>query len=247
MDSLSLPIPAKRRAVRDSDLAAEVVTKHCLLVVSFGDPAAADYAAYACRDGSREVVVIGDRKLCRRVASPAQAYSFEELDRNDWQKNMEDQQDLALILFLNPRMPARERNILDNLVRFAARRQTGFVGIVSSFRVHLGDAEAAADENFVLEYLRELSARIVVFRPGHVISPHSQARAQLRRCGFCYPLVPKCLHGCFVSGAELFAAIENERSSTKLGGSRRFALLGPTDLGEMSSTCTGAAVLCLDA
>src|SRR5262249_3718932 len=105
-------------------------------------------------------------------------------------------------------------------------RRVEFVGVVSSFGAHLGDRAAAESEEYVLGRLKDLPARCVVFRPGHVLSPASRASAWLRRLGFCYPLVPVWLRGCFLEGDELFAAIESERQASR-PQHRTLALLGP--------------------
>jgi hypothetical protein len=127
---------------------------------------------------------------------------------------------------LKPRLTERDRAELDALIRQAAERGVEFVGVVSSFRVHLGDRAAAESEEHVLGRLKELPARRVVFRPGHVLSPTSRARVLLRRFGFCYPLVPRRLRSCCVAGDELFAVIESERRAAA-PHLRVLTLLGP--------------------
>jgi len=132
----------------------------------------------------------------------------------------------SLVLFLSPGLTESRLADLDALVRQAGERGVEFVGVVSTFRVHLGDRAAADAEEDALDRLRSLSARCVVFRPSHILSPASRASAWLRRVGFCYPLVPGWLRGCCVEGDELFAAIESERRAS--GPKRRIlTLLGP--------------------
>jgi hypothetical protein len=132
-----------------------------------------------------------------------------------------------VVLFLKPRPTERDRRELDELLTLARERGAGFVGVVSTFRTHLGDPEAAAAESHVLDRLKGSTARTVVFRPGFVLSPGSRTTAALRRFGPCFPLVPKRLRGCFVTGDELFAAIERERSAPVRGRRRAVAVLGP--------------------
>ncbi len=56
-----------------------------------------------------------------------------------------------------------------------------------------------------------MRARVVVFRPGHVLSPHSNLGKFLRRFGAFYPLIPKRVTSCFIEGKEFFDAVETER------------------------------------
>src|SRR5262245_4390020 len=102
----------------------------------------------------------------------------------------------SLVLFLSPGLTESCRADLDALVRQAGERRVEFVGVVSTFRVHLGDRAAAEAEEDALGRLRSLSARCVVFRPGHILSPASPARPCLLRVGFCYSLLPGSPRGC---------------------------------------------------
>ena len=132
----------------------------------------------------------------------------------------------SFVVFLKPRLTDKDRAELDALIRQAAERSVQFVGVVSSFRVHLGDRGAVAAEEYMLGRLKGLPARCVVFRPGYILSPGSRPSAWLRRFGSCYPLVPRRLRSCCVEGEELFASIESERRAS--GPNRRvLTLLGP--------------------
>jgi hypothetical protein len=132
----------------------------------------------------------------------------------------------SLVLFLRPRLTQRDRAELDALIQRATEGGVDFVGVVSSFRVHLGDRAAIESEEYVLGRLKDLPARRVVFRPGHILSPSSRAGTLLRRFGFCYPLVPRRLRSCCVGGDELFAVIESERRAAH-PKHRVLTLLGP--------------------
>ncbi len=99
------------------------------------------------------------------------------------------------------------------------------VAVVSSFRVHLGDASAAAAEAEVLARMKHLSAPVVVFRAGHILGTASRTTIWLRRFGFAYPLVPARMRSCFVTDAELSTAIELEKRRT--GPRRPVTILGP--------------------
>ena len=58
---------------------------------------------------------------------------------------------------------------------------------------------------------------MVVFRPGHLLGPHSALSRALRRLASLSPLFPRRLATCVLESSELFAAIESER----LEGGRR--------------------------
>jgi hypothetical protein len=198
-----------------------------LLIASFGDPVAADYAAYACRLGERNVAVVADAGLRRRVQPPALSYPLEDSSRGALQSATESGRVAALILFLNRRLTERDRRTIDHLLGLAGEWQTEFVGIVSTFRVHFGDQDAASAETHVLDRAKGLRTRTVVFRPGQVLSRSSRASRYLRRLGFSYPLVPRRLRSCCIDGEELFAAIEDERGATGRRRPRLYTLLGP--------------------
>jgi hypothetical protein len=237
MGSLSLPALAEGSRIENGQPKEDVYRSSppsildALLVVSFGDPVAADYAAYACGLGDGKVTVAADAKLLRRVEAPARPYPLEDLARNVPPTAAGRGRFTALVLFLKPRLSARDRSALDNLLARAGEWGTAFIAVVSTFRAHLGDQGAADAENFVLERVKRLPARTVVFRPGHVLSPNARAGALLRRWGFSYPLVPRRLRGCCLDGDALFAAIEAERRGA--GGDPRptrprlYTLLGP--------------------
>jgi hypothetical protein len=154
-----------------------------VLVTSFGDPAAADYAVYACCLERRNVAVVADRGVRRLVEVPARVYSLDDVSRGALQTAAERGRFAALILFLNPRLTERDRRALDDLLGLAHKWQTEFIGVVSTFRAHLGDQGAAEGEAYVLARTKGLRARTVVFRPGHVLSRNSRASARLRRLG----------------------------------------------------------------
>lgn len=128
----------------------------------------------------------------------------------------------CVILVLQPR-PA-DSQLEDQIAR---ARGAEFVAVVSTFRAYLGDATAVTAEKSVLDRLKGSSARVVVFRPGVMLSPDSPAAKSLCRCGAFYPLVPRRLRSCFVTGDELTAAIERERLSGGRGRRRAVAVLGP--------------------
>jgi hypothetical protein len=236
MGSLSLPIPAEERAAQPRGNVA--TAQEVLLVASFGVRTAVDYAAHASRTGDRHVALVADEGVRRRVeAATIRAYSLEDVTRAAEKKargivrfsGVLGGRVAALIVFLNPRLTERDRRLLDDLLFLAGDWQTDFVGVVSTFRVHLGDQAAMETENHVLTRLKGLGARTVVFRPGHLLCRNSPVRGHLRRLGFCYPLVPERLRSCCIDGDELFAAIECEREKGDghlFGGYRLYTLVG---------------------
>jgi hypothetical protein len=171
-----------------------------LTVADFGDPVALDYLAYVGPQGNRN---------------------------ERWQSFPNDGRGASLILFLHPRLTDRDYRALDDLLARAGQWQRGFIGVVSTFRVHWGDQAAAAVEANVLARTKGLRARIVLFRPGFVLSNHSRTGMLLRQLGSCYPLVPRRLRTCCIDGDELFAAIEKERRMPGRCRPRAFTLLGP--------------------
>ena len=175
-----------------------------VVVASFGDPVAADYVADATQHCLAE--------LSQRDAT---AKLRAGLDRT----RLED-----IVLFLPPRLGAYERGALDGLLALAKEHQTNFIGIMSTFRVHLGAEAAAEAEGYVLDQLKDTKTRVAIFRPSHILSEHSTASINLHRFSFLAPLVPGRYRSCCVAGHELFAAINDARQGSRW---RRFyTLLG---------------------
>jgi hypothetical protein len=193
-----------------------------VVVASFGDRVAADYVADATQqpptlspDRGGEGRVRGER-----LAELSQRDAIVKLRAGLDRSRLED-----IVLFLPPRLGADERSALDALLALAKEHQTNFIGIVSTFRVHLGDKAAAQAERYVFDQLKGMQTRLAIFRPAHILSEQSTARINLRRFSFLAPLVPGRYRSCCVAGHELFAAINDARQ-----GSRRrciYALLGP--------------------
>jgi hypothetical protein len=172
------------------------------LIAGGKDLVAADYAAH--RAGRGEVCLVRDPEGCALIAGPLE----------------------GVVVFLDRHLNARNRAMLSAVAGAARKHAAGCVCVVSSFRVHLGDRDAARAEDFVRECLRGFSGRVVVIRPGHVLSRHSGVSAFLRRSWFCFPLVPGRLKSCCVEGEELFDAIDRELAGQGRRKGRTFALLG---------------------
>ncbi len=77
--------------------------------------------------------------------------------------------------------------------------------------MHLDDPDAAQVENYVVSRMGKMTARLAIFRPGHVLSRRSRMSRSLARFAPFHPLVPARLCSCFLEGPEFFAAIEAAR------------------------------------
>ena len=77
MGSPSLHTPLERQTPHRVDGADE--NEELLLIAGLEESAAADFAAYACNAGHRNVVVIGDESACNLVADPASARALADL------------------------------------------------------------------------------------------------------------------------------------------------------------------------
>jgi hypothetical protein len=127
------------------------------------------------------------------------------------------------VLFLNAPRTEADRRAVNDLIPTLA--EESFIAVVSTFRVHLGDSVAAEAEAQILDRLKALQARVVIFRVGNLLGAQTRASVWLHRLGFAYPLAPRRLRSCFVNDAELLTAIETTRHAPN---SRRLVtLLGP--------------------
>jgi hypothetical protein len=205
--------PGTGRATRE-----EVV-----LIASFGNAVAADFAEYVSQSSQGDAVVVGDERIRRLVEAPVRSLSLDECLRSTREVGSEHGRATSLILFIASRLSERERRELDDLLGAARRWPIQFIGVVSTFRVHLDDPEVAEVEDHVRLRASTVPARVVVFRPGHVLSRNSGISRFLQRFAPVYPLMPRRLHSCFLEGTEFFAAIERER----LAESRRADLEDP--------------------
>ena len=189
MGNPSLDIPVERRR-RPTASTRQAAAEQTVCVASFGDPVAEDYADFARIQGSGRVQTIDLRGDLRG--------EFDASGR-------------SLVLFLKPRLSAAEKTTLDRLLAEMASGGECQVCIVSTFRVHLGNAAALEAEQHIVCAAKRLGLRPTVFRPGHVLSDRSPLVDAAARWGCCYPLVPPRLRSCFVTGSALFGVIEQER------------------------------------
>jgi hypothetical protein len=211
-DRLSIDSPPNKQQPNNHQEHQEI-----LLVASLGNPVAYDYADYVRnfdRSGTRVII----RETNQRDPILKSSSTF---GRH------------SLVIFLNSRKTQTITRELQEILKVARDHGVRFVGLVSSFKIHLGDRSAKENEDTALR-AGQLPSRNVIFRPGHILSPRSPVSKNLRRFGPCYPLVPKRLRSCFVNGEELFTAIESERRAalkkmeySAPGKARVFALLGP--------------------
>ncbi len=172
-----------------------------LLIAGGKDPVLADYAAH--RAGRGKVSVVHESAACGELGPLG-----------------------GVVIFLDRRLPAGHRALLEAVAEAARKGAAGCVCVVSSFRVHLGDRAADRAEKFVRECLKGFTGRIVVLRAGHVLSRHSPVSAFLRTSWYCYPLVPGRLKGCCVEAEELFTAIDRELAGPGGRKRRTLTLLG---------------------
>ena len=196
------------RAIATTDPPTQADT---VLVVGFGNPVVADYAAYVTEHGHAGAVVIADDKVRRLVEAPIRSMAIDDFLGTRPETTRTHGRVDSLVLFVSAPLTPLERRQLDDIFAVANRYRIRFVAIVSSFRVHLGDLEAIEAENEAVSRATNASCRVVVFRPGHVLSRHSHLLRRLERLAPFYPLIPRRLSSCFVDANELFVAIEAER------------------------------------
>ncbi len=195
--STSPPAIAERR------MPATEVRAGLVLVAGLGHPVAGDYVAFVGQGARDEAVLLGDdpshmaREWLRTVPEVPTVSN-----RGD-----------ALMIFIGPHVSEARRRELADLAELARRWSIGFVGIVGSFRVHLDDPAAEEAERFAFALFDNAvpGARVVVFRPGHLIGPQSAMGRALGWLAPLWPLIAPRLATCVLPPSELFDAIESER------------------------------------
>ena len=181
-----------------------------VIIAGFGNSVAADYAAFVSQN-SPDDSVVADETIRRLLKPSVSSVSMAEFSRSTSDIGSDLALAPSLVLFIKSPMTAGERAELDDILAIARRSQSRLVCIVSKFRLHLDDPGIEEVENYVLSRAADSSARVVVFRPGHVVSRHSSVSVFLNRFSPFYPLAPKRLTSCFIEGTEFFAAIETAR------------------------------------
>jgi hypothetical protein len=181
-----------------------------VLIASFGDPVAVDYASFVSKCSRADAIVIADENIRGLTDASTRSMAIDDL-RSSPDTATQDGRVESLVLFINSRMSARDPRELDDTLAMARRLRIRSVVIVSTFRVHLDDFDAIKVENDVVARVTSLFVRMVVFRPGHVLSPHSPTQEVISRLAPLFPLAPRRLRTCFLDGYELFTAIESQR------------------------------------
>jgi hypothetical protein len=199
-----------------------------VVVAGFHDAVAADFAAFLSQESRSEAVLVADERVRALAAGRIPELSLDECLRrapDEWGGRAPA---VSLILFLGPRLTEAERRVLADLLRAASRWPIRFIGLISTFRVHLDDPTAEEVERLALSLVRAsgLQCRVTLFRPGYVLSRNSGVTRWLRRLAPLFPLVPRRLATCFIGGAEFFAAVEAERLDD--GRQAGTARLGPS-------------------
>ncbi len=179
------------------ELRSSVTPVRSVVVVSFGDPVAQDYAAWS--------------------GHPAVDLSKTDILPESLVANV--------VLVLPSRLSAERRKALERVLAAARNQGTRFITIISTFRTHLQDSTAIEAETHVRSQLLGANLRVVVIRPGHVLSPNSKLTRALRRFSFVAPLVLACLRTTCVDSNELFAAVHE--LSNGQDHRRIYTLLGP--------------------
>jgi hypothetical protein len=197
-----------------------------LLIAGVRNPVLADYATHCLRRGRDNLSVVGSREVCRDLAGRADCYEAETFSPADLRRPGPGGCLGGVVLFLDRRITRRGRALVEAVAALAAAERAGCVCVVSSFRVHLGDRDAACAEAFACQRLRGLPARVAVLRPGHVLSRRSPLAVFLRDSWPWLAVVPSRLRGCCVEGEELFAAIERELVGSGPPTTRTYTLLG---------------------
>jgi hypothetical protein len=182
-----------------------------VLVASFGDTLSVDYAAFVGRHRRGQAVVVAGEEIRGLVEAPARFLPIVEFSGPTPPSPGDPDRIDFLILFLDSTLDENQRRQMEELLHRAQQGGVGFIGIVSTFRVHLDDPEAREAEDFAHSRASELPARVVVFRPGHVLGPHSATSRLLRRFAAWNPLPPARLRSCFLEAEELYRVIEAER------------------------------------
>jgi hypothetical protein len=217
-----------------ADMTEAATQAGSVLIASFGDPVAVDYAAFVSKRSPANAIVIADENILRLTDASTRSMAIDDL-RSSSDIATQDGRVESLVLFINARVSARDPRELDNILAMARRLRARYVAIVSTFRVHLDDSDAIKVESDVVNRVTGLFDHVFVFRPGHVLSPHSPAQAVLSRLAPLFPLAPRRLSTCFLAGYVLFTAIESQRlEMTHRGISRESS--GRT---EKSSTPSG--------
>ncbi len=169
------------------------------MIVDFDNPVSADYI---------ERLTLAGRRIKEFPMSEESANTYSQISE--------------MVVFLQAQLPEK----IDPIIELVKKYRIKFVSIISTFRSHFADAESLELEDIFLNRLKEVGARAVILRCGHILSDRSQAVKNLQRFAFISPLIPSGLRSCCISGEEVFEAIDAEQNSASRHG-RIITLLGP--------------------
>jgi hypothetical protein len=196
-----------------------------LLIAGCRNPVLADYSAHCLNRKHTAVAVVSAAGLSGLLPGRCERHTGESFSAATYLAAYPQRRGGGVVVFLDPRLTEADREMLAEVTEVAFRSGAECVCVVSSFRVHCGDRAAARAESFLLEQLRGFAGRVVVLRPGNMVSKHSPLGAFLAGSWPWLPLIPGDLNCCCVEADELFAAIDQELTAT--GRKRRtYTLLG---------------------
>jgi hypothetical protein len=196
------------------------------LISGGSDPVIADYASWAARTGRGRIAVIASPGVCGVIKEGVELHPTDAFSKADYLAAHPQDRIGSVVIFLGRNATKREQDLLAAVADLAVEKRVDCICLVSSFRVHLGDACAQRAEEFLAQRLKDTPTRIVVFRPAHILSPRSRFNEPLRKYRSLAPLVPARFTTCSVDGEELFAAIEQELATGDPRRRRTYTLLG---------------------
>jgi hypothetical protein len=197
-----------------------------LLIAGLSDPVITDYAGWAARSARQRITVIAHAGVCGQIKECVELHSADGFTKSDYLAAHFQDRIAGVVIFLDRNSARREQELLDAVADIAIEKQVDCICIVSSFRVHFGDPRAIQVEESLVNRLKSYAARIVVFRPAHILSPRSRLNEGLRKFRFLAPLVPVRFTTCCVEGEELFAAIDQELGACGPRKRRAYTVLG---------------------
>lgn len=197
------------------------------LIAGASDPVMADYAAWAARSRPRRITVIAPSHVCEEIKGNVELHSLDRFSARDYLSAHSKERVTGIVIFAHGRMANRHGELFDTIADLACEKRAACICVISSFRVHFGDRDAKAAEDFLVNRLVGAADRIVVIRPAYLLSPHSGVARRLRRLRFLAPLVPSRFRASCLEGEELFAAIDHELESRDLRRRVTYTLLGP--------------------
>jgi hypothetical protein len=198
-----------------------------LLVAGLNNPALADYASHRIKRGGADVSIVAAKAVCATVGVGARPHAAEGFSAARFLADPAKKRIGSVVVFLDRRLTARGKAVLKEVAAVAREAGADCVCVVSSFRIHLGDRDAARAEDHVRGLLQDFQGRVVVVRPGHVRSRRSPLGRFLRGSWLWLPVLPGSLQAPCVDDSELFALLDAELAGNSKGRRRTYTLLGP--------------------